>query len=45
MKEDEDFEFTFIAKAIGIVLVLIVATLLLKGLVDIFWRLVESGVL
>ena len=44
MIDDEDFKFTFIAKAIGVVLVLSVATLLFKGLMTVLWRLVEEGV-
>lgn len=44
MTDDEDFEFTFIAKAFGVVLVLMVATLLFKSLMSVLWRLVEEGV-
>lgn len=44
MTDDEEFEFTFIVKALGVVLVLLVSTLLFKGLMAVLWRLVEEGV-
>lgn len=44
MIDNEDFEFTFIAKALGVVLVLMVVTLLFRGLMAVLWRLVEEGV-
>jgi len=43
--DNKEFEFTFIAKAIGIGLVLLVATILCKGLMNVLWWLVEEGVL
>ena len=45
MIDNEEFEFTFIAKAIGLVLVLLVVTLLCRGLMNILWRLAEKGIL
>ena len=45
MIDDGEFEFTFIAKALGACLVLLVITLLCEGLISVLWRLVENGVL